>query len=120
MTTSKPEHSAPSDASTDISLDSLSIAGSREHVHDPESLQRLLNRFARIEGHLRGIKSMIQEGRPCPDVLVQIAAVRGALNRVARVILDEHLSECILRATEEGNIDEEVAQLKVALDRFLP
>lgn len=90
------------------------------HVHDPESLQRILNRFARIEGHIRGIKTMIQDSRPCPDVLVQIAAVRGALDRVARIILDEHLSECITRASEQGNIEAEVEELKAALDRFLP
>ncbi|MEM9005687.1 MAG: metal-sensitive transcriptional regulator [Cyanobacteria bacterium P01_F01_bin.86] len=90
------------------------------HVHDPKSLQRLLNRFARIEGHIRGIKTMIQDSRPCPDVLVQIAAVRGALDRIARIILDEHLSECIARAADEGNIEAEIEELKAALDRFLP
>ena len=90
------------------------------HVHDAESLQRILNRFARIEGHIRGIKTMLQDSRPCPDVLVQIAAVRGALDRVARIILDEHLSECITRASEQGNIEAEIDELKAALDRFLP
>jgi len=90
------------------------------HVHDPESLRRIINRLARIEGHIRGIKTMVQESRPCPDVLVQIAAVRGALDRVARVILDEHLSECIGRAAAEGNIEAEIEELKAALDRFLP
>ncbi len=97
-----------------------SQATSHGHVHDPESLQRILNRFARVEGHIRGIKTMIRDSRPCPDVLVQIAAVRGALDRVARIILDEHLSECIARAAEEGNIEAEVEELKTALDRFLP
>ena len=61
---------------------------------------------------------MVQESRPCPDVLVQIAAVRGALDRVARIILDEHLTECISRAAEAGNIEDEIAELKSALDRF--
>ena len=90
------------------------------HVHSQESLKRLVNRLSRIEGHIRGIKSMVQESRPCPDVLVQIAAVRGALDRVARLILDEHLDECVGRAAQEGNIEEELAALKSALDRFLP
>jgi DNA-binding FrmR family transcriptional regulator len=93
---------------------------SHNHVHDPESLRRILNRLARVEGHIRGIKTMVQESRPCPDVLVQIAAVRGALDRVARIILDEHLSECIGRAASEGNIEGEIEALKAALDRFLP
>ena len=62
---------------------------------------------------------MVQENRPCPDVLVQVAAVRGGLDRVARMILDEHLSECITRAADEGNIEEEIEALKAALDRFV-
>lgn len=90
------------------------------HVHSEESLRRIVNRLSRVEGHIRGIKTMVQESRPCPDVLVQIAAVRGALDRVARMILDEHLTECIARAAQEGNIEVEIEELKAALDRFLP
>ncbi|OKH47944.1 hypothetical protein NIES2101_23025 [Calothrix sp. HK-06] len=90
------------------------------HVHSEESLRRIVNRLSRIEGHVRGIKTMVQQNSPCPDVLLQIAAVRGALDRVARIVLDEHLSECISRASKEGNIEIEIEQLKAALDRFLP
>jgi len=89
------------------------------HIHSEESLKRVINRLSRIEGHIRGIKTMVQESRPCPDVLVQVAAVRGALDRVARIILDEHLTECIGRAAKEGNIESEIEELKAALDRFL-
>jgi DNA-binding FrmR family transcriptional regulator len=63
---------------------------------------------------------MISEGRDCPEVLIQVAAIRGALDRVARLILDEHLSECITRAAKDGSIDQEIDALKSALDRFLP
>ncbi|BBD67239.1 hypothetical protein NIES4072_54680 [Nostoc commune NIES-4072] len=90
------------------------------HVHSEESLRRIANRLSRIEGHVRGIKTMVQQNSPCPDVLLQIAAVRGALDKVARIVLDEHLTECIARAAQEGNIDVEIKQLKAALDRFLP
>lgn len=90
------------------------------HVHSEESLRAIVNRLSRIEGHIRGVKTMVQESRPCPEVLVQIAAVRGALDRVARIILDEHLTECIARAAQEGNMETEIAALKAALDRFLP
>jgi CsoR family transcriptional regulator, copper-sensing transcriptional repressor len=51
---------------------------------------------------------------------VQVAAVRGALDRVSRIILDEHLTECVARAAKEGNIEMEIEELKAALDRFLP
>ncbi|NCJ07792.1 metal-sensing transcriptional repressor [Synechococcales cyanobacterium C] len=94
--------------------------GSHPHVHSEDSLRAIVNRLSRIEGHIRGIKTMVQESRPCPDVLIQVAAVRGALDRVARMVLDEHLSECVARAAEEGNIQAELEELKAALDRFLP
>lgn len=90
------------------------------HVHNEASLRRIVNRLSRIEGHIRGVKTMVQESRPCPEVLIQIAAVRGALDRVARIILDEHLTECIGRAAKDGNIETEIEELKAALDRFLP
>ena len=90
-----------------------------DHVHSEESLRKLVNRLSRLEGHIRGIKTMVQENRPCPDVLVQVAAVRGGLDKVARLILDEHLNECITRAVDEGNIAAEVDALKAALDRFI-
>lgn len=117
-----------SDTSTEKSLSSNSESNhhhhhsesAHPHVHNEESLRRLVNRLSRIEGHIRGIKTMVQENRPCPEVLVQVAAVRGALDRVARIILDEHLTECIARAAKEGNIDSEIKELKAALDRFLP
>jgi DNA-binding FrmR family transcriptional regulator len=90
------------------------------HVHSEASLKQIVNRLSRIEGHVRGIKTMVSESRPCPEVLMQIAAVRGAIDKVARIILDEHLSECVARAAQEGNIDTEIKELKAALDRFLP
>jgi len=99
---------------------SVAQAHVHPHVHSEESLRRVVNRLSRIEGHIRGIKMMVQESRACPDVLIQLAAVRGALDRVSRMILDEHLTECVARAAREGKIEEEIEELKAALDRFLP
>ena len=96
-----------------------SSAHTHAHVHSEESLRGIVNRLSRIEGHIRGIKTMVQENRDCPEVLTQVAAVRGALDRVARMILDEHLTECIARAAQEGNLEGEIEELKKALDRFL-
>ena len=89
-------------------------------MHDEQSLKQIINRLSRIEGHIRGIKTMVKESRPCPEVLVQIAAVKGAISSVAKIILEEHLEECLTRAAKEGNIEVEVKELKAALDRFLP
>lgn len=89
------------------------------HVHNAENQRQIINRLSRIEGHIRGIKTMVSEDRHCPEVLIQIAAVRGALDRVARLILDEHLTACVGRAAEMGNMDAEIEELKAALDHFL-
>lgn len=116
------DHPQPNPSLTHFSHDHEQdeAAFNHTHVHDEASLQRLVNRLSRIEGHVRGIKTMVQESRPCPEVLVQLAAVRGAIDRVSRLILDEHLTECIGRAAKEGNIAAEIDALKAALDRFLP
>lgn len=94
--------------------------GRHAHVHDPDSIRRIVNRLSRIEGHVRGLKRMVQEQENCPDVLIQVAAVRGALDKVARLILDEHLTQCVVRAAEQGNIQDEIEALQAALNRFLP
>ena len=88
------------------------------HVHDEESLKRIINRLSRIEGHVRGIKTMVRENRPCPEVLNQVAAVKGAISGVAKIILEEHLEECLVRAANQGNLEAEIKALKDALNLF--
>lgn len=119
MATSERPQSRKSDRLEETHSHSHDHSATHPHVHSDESVKRVVNRLSRLEGHIRGIKVMVQESRPCPDVLVQVAAVRGALDRVARMILDEHLTACIGRAAKEGNIETEIEELKAALDRFL-
>lgn len=98
----------------------LSNSNIAPHVHNEESLRQIINRLSRIEGHVRGIKTMVNEHRPCPEVLNQIAAVKGAISSVAKIILEEHLEECLIRAVDQGNLEAEIQELKNALNRFLP
>ena len=122
MVNVSPAHSSDvlsSEVSSSTSEAAISHPGPANHVHSEESLQQIVNRLSRLEGHIRGVKAMVQEHRPCPDVLIQVAAVRGGLDKIARMILDEHLSTCITRAVDKGNIEEEVEALKKALDRFI-
>ncbi len=87
--------------------------------HKHESNDDVLKRLARIEGHVRGIKRMVEEGTPCPDLLVQIAAVRSALNNVGQIILEDHLKHCMVRAVENGDFENAMSDLKLSLDRFI-
>ena len=84
-----------------------------------ENRDKVLKRLARIEGHVRGIKRMLEEDAECPDVLVQIAAVRAALNNVGQIILEDHLRSCMVRAVNEGEFEDAMQDLKVSLDRFI-
>lgn len=90
-----------------------------EHAHQHQQTKSILHRLARIEGHVRAVRNMVEEGRPCTDVLVQIAAVRSALDRVGRILLEDHIESCLLLSAADGNVEEQLADLKIALDRFI-
>jgi DNA-binding FrmR family transcriptional regulator len=67
--------------------------------------ENILRRLKRIEGQVRGIERMIQEGRECPEILQQIASIREALQATAKVILEGHVRHCTLRG--KGSYQEE-------------
>ncbi|OUL21000.1 hypothetical protein BV378_27440 [Nostoc sp. RF31YmG] len=90
-----------------------------QHSYSEASLKDLMKRLSRIEGHIRGVKNMVENSRPCPDVLIQIAAVRGAVQQVGRIILDEYLKESVARTTRQRDVKTEIEALKTVLDRFL-
>ena len=93
--------------------------GKSKTPHKHQSNDAVLKRLARIEGHVRGIKRMVEEDAECPDVLVQIAAVRSALNNVGQIILEDHLQHCMVRAVEDGDFENAMSDLKLSLDRFI-
>jgi DNA-binding FrmR family transcriptional regulator len=79
----------------------------------------LENRLKRIEGQVRGVQKMVEEGRYCVDVLTQIDAITSALARVQDRILEAHLSHCVTEAMEGSDgaerrekVDEVVGLLK--------
>lgn len=86
-----------------------------EHQHMPE----FLDRMARIEGHVRGVRRMAEEGRACEDVLVQLAAVRAAITQAGRILLEDHLESCVLDGVAAGNPEATIARLKEALAKII-
>jgi DNA-binding FrmR family transcriptional regulator len=90
-----------------------------ESGHKHKQTKAVVNRLSRIEGHVRSIKTMVEEGRDCSDILVQIAAVRSAVSQVGRVVLEDHVESCLLTAAADGTADEVWAGLQKAFGVFL-
>lgn len=70
-----------------------------------EQKKKLMNRLSRIEGQIRGLKTMIEEDKYCGDVLVQAAAASAALNGFEREVLAAHMHSCVVRDIKEGKED---------------
>lgn len=88
-------------------------------AHLVRDKQALLDRLKKIEGQVRGLQRMIDEDRYCVDVLVQVAAVRAALNKVGLMLLEGHARGCMQAAARRGEGDEAVAELMDVLERFV-
>lgn len=89
-----------------------------EHPHHHANSKAVANRLARAIGHLESVKRMVEEGRDCSEVLIQLAAVRSALNNTAKVILKDHLDHCIADAIETGDA-EVISNLNSAIDKYI-
>ncbi len=64
-------------------------------INDRSTQQVLINRLNRLEGQIRGIKSMVQENRDCAEIMQQIAAARSALHGASLVFLKDTVSQCM-------------------------
>lgn len=91
-----------------------------ESPSDPhQHTKAVANQLARTAGHVASIKRMVEAGRPCADVLIQLGAVRAAIDRAAKLVLADHVESCLRGAASNGLADEEWARLKRALDTFI-
>ncbi len=88
------------------------------HTHTHEHTQAVLNRLARAIGHLESVKKMVADGKDCSEVLIQLAAVKSAINNTGKLILKDHIEHCIVDAIETGDT-EAIEQLSLAIDRFM-
>ncbi len=90
---------------------------SHAHGHVHTETKAVLNRLSRAIGHLESVKRMVEDGRDCTEVLIQLAAVRSALSGTAKVILKDHLEHCI-DDVSAGDSDQ-LAALNEAIDKFM-
>lgn len=89
-------------------------AHSHSHGHTHTQTKAVINRLARAIGHLESVKRMVEDGRDCTEVLIQLAAVRSALSGTAKVILKDHLEHCISETDSNA-----LEALNEAIDKFM-
>lgn len=88
------------------------------HGHTHTNTKAVLNRLSRAIGHLESIKRMVEDGRDCTEVLIQLSAVKSAINNTGKVILKDHIEHCLVDAVETGD-HEAIVELTEAIDRFM-
>ena len=88
------------------------------HHHSDEHKREVSNRLARAIGHLQKVKQMVEDDEDCSDVLIQLAAVKSAINNTGKVILKDHMEHCIVHAVEDGDT-EMIDELNAAIDKFM-
>ena len=91
---------------------------SHPHGHVHENQKAVVNRLARAIGHLEKVKRMVEAGADCADVLVQLAAVRSAIDNTGKVILQDHMRHCMVDAVNAGDA-EAIDELCAAIDKFM-
>ncbi len=77
------------------------------------------DRLVRAEGHIRGIIKMIDEEKECPDILIQIGAVKAAIEKAGVIILEDHIEHCLIEAVKSGDIETQLEELKTALQKLI-
>lgn len=80
--------------------------------------EKIVMRLTKIEGHIRGIQKMVQEGKPCSDVLHQIAAVQSALAAAGKLLFEDHFQHCIIDKISNSTLRDELLQFKETMETF--
>lgn len=98
--------------------DGTEIRHTHGHTHGHAQTKAVLNRLSRAIGHMESIKRMVEDGRDCTEVLIQLSAVKSAINNTGKIILQDHIEHCIVDAVEHGD-REAIKELEKAIDRFV-
>lgn len=87
-------------------------------LHEHEHTKAVINRISRAVGHLSAVKKMVEEGRDCSEVLIQLSAVKAEIAATEKVVLKDHLEHCVADAVLCGDSDS-IKNLMTAVDKIL-
>lgn len=99
-------------------IDENGVEHTYTHTHSHEQTKAVINRMNRAIGHMESVKRMVEDGRDCSEILIQIAAVRSAINNIGKIILEDHISHTVVDAVQTGDQDV-LDDLKDAINKFI-
>ena len=88
------------------------------HHHEHTQTKAVINRLSRAIGHLESVKRMVENGQDCSDVLIQLAAVKSAINNTGKIILKDHIDHGLVDSIETGDT-ESLEHLHKAIEQFI-
>lgn len=104
---------------TSKSMSAVGVAKLERATHEHKQTKAVMDQLARTAGHVTSIRRMVEEGRDCTDILVQLAAVRASIDRTSRLVLEDHIESCVRGSDSVSIPDDEWDRLKKALDSFI-
>lgn len=102
----------------DNAVDMCPCCSGKHKERDEKEFKDLMNRLKRIEGQVRGVENMLENGVYCTDILIQVSAINSALNSFNKVLLGNHLKTCVAENIRNGN-DEIIDELTSTLQKLM-
>lgn len=99
-------------------LDKNKEVSKNENSHNHPNAKAVSNRLAKAIGHLEAVKCMVDRGEDCSEILIQIAAVRSAIQNAGKVLMMDHLNHCIVHAVEDGD-HEKIEEFGETIKKFI-
>lgn len=79
----------------------------------------VISRLNKIGGHVNGVAKMVEQEKPCDEILLQISAVQSALAKVGQIVLSSHIEECVVQKIDDEDLKNEIKQFVAALSRLI-
>jgi len=80
--------------------------------------EAIVKRLKRIEGQVRGVIKMVEDGKSCEDLLIQISSIRSSVNKTGQFLMEEYLNNCIIEGIRRGRANDAIRKLTTALDQY--
>ena len=110
-------HMGP-DGSIYVHTHSSSDGHFQPHTHSHTQTRAVSNRLSRAIGHLDAVKRMVENQRDCTEVLIQLSAVQSAINNTAKIILKDHIQNCMMDAVYQ-NDQQALNDLNDVIEKFM-